>query len=119
LAITSREQWAQFWKKMRIDQGKILNSSTLQSDDAPETNFKKYTLIVAAAGAKPTAGFTIAIQDIVESGDVLRVSIIETRPGRDCGATAMSSSPFLGAEIPVTSKKVIFDISTTQRDCAP
>jgi hypothetical protein len=83
-AITSREQWVQFWKQLRV---------------------------------KPMGGYSIAIQRIWDDSVNIRVSIQETSPGRNCAGTAMSVAPFVGASIPETTKKVVFDISRAEAVC--
>ena len=117
LAITSRERWLAFWKSMKIDQERFLRGLTPSVEEVPEIDFKRYTLIVAGAGTKPTGGFTISIKNVIEGKDSIRVSVIETKPGPNCAGTTISASPFVGAFIPATTKRVIFDIATAKTDC--
>jgi hypothetical protein len=116
-AITTREQWVQFWKQLRVDSERFLHGPTPRTDEAPEFDFKQVTLIVAGAGTKPMSGYSIAIQRIWDDSVNIRVSVLETSPGRNCAGTAMSVAPFVGASIPATTRKVVFDISRAETVC--
>jgi hypothetical protein len=117
MAITSRDRWLQFWKSMKKDQQELMQGASSGLDEVPEIDFKRYTLVVAGAGTKSTGGFTISIRNVFESNNSIRVSIIETKPGHNCAGTAMSTSPFVGASIPATSKQVFFDITIAETVC--
>jgi hypothetical protein len=116
-AITSREQWVQFWKQLRVDSERFVHGPTPRTDEAPEMDFKQITFIVAGAGTKPMAGYSIAIQRIWDDSVNIHVSIQETSPGRNCAGTAMPVAPSVGASIPATTKKVVFEISRVETVC--
>ncbi|HEV7612269.1 MAG TPA: protease complex subunit PrcB family protein [Steroidobacteraceae bacterium] len=116
-AITTREQWVQFWKQLRVGSERFVHGPTPRTDEAPEFDFKQVTLIVAGAGTKPMSGYSIAIQRIWDDSVNIRVSIEETSPGRNCAGTTISTAPFVGATIPATTKKVVFDISKAETVC--
>jgi len=101
---------------MKIDQERLVHSPTGKLDVAPEIDFSRYTLIVVGTGAS-TGGFGIAIQNIVESSHTIRVSVLQKKPGRNCAGGALSISPFEVVSIPVTSKKVTFDVINTETTC--
>lgn len=116
-AITTREQWVQFWKQLRVDSERFVHGPTPRIDEAPEVDFKQVTLIVAGAGTKPTGGYSIAIQRIWDDGVNIRVSVEETSPGRNCAGTTVSTAPFVGATISAATKQVVFDISKAETVC--
>jgi hypothetical protein len=78
---------------------------------------KTYDTNVAGAGTKPMGGYSIAIQRIWDDSVDIRVSIEETSPGHNCAGTAVSTAPFVGATIPATTKKVVFDIFRAETVC--
>lgn len=115
--ITSRDEWVQFWRKLRVDQERFMHGPTPRTDEAPEVDFQRFMLIVAGAGTKPSSGYGIAIESIAEHGAEIRVLLIETSLGHNCAGTAISTAPFVGASIPITTKKVVFDIVKAELVC--
>jgi protease stability complex PrcB-like protein len=105
---------ARILEEHEVDQERFLYGPTPSVEEAPEIDFRRYTLIVAGAGTKPTGGFTISINNVFEGSDFIRVSVIETKPGHNCAGTTISTRPFVGASIPTTIKRVIFDIATAR-----
>jgi PrcB C-terminal len=118
VAIKSNEQWLRFWESMRIDQERFVHSPTPSFDKAPEIDFSRYTLIVVGTGTKPSGGFGISIQNVVQkSNHSIRVSVLEKTPGHNCAGSAVSISPFVVASIPATGKEVIFDVISAETAC--
>jgi hypothetical protein len=66
VAIKSNEQWLRFWESMRVDQERFVHSPPPSFDKAPEIDFSRYTLIVVGTGTKPSGGFGISIQNVVQ-----------------------------------------------------
>jgi hypothetical protein len=110
LSISSRDRWVEFWKQLKIDQERFIHGATPTVDEAPEIDFSRVTLILAGAGTKPTGGFSISIQNIVETENDIRVTVVETELGR-CAGTTISTAPFVGAAIPVTTKRISFEVT--------
>jgi hypothetical protein len=80
-SITSRDQLVEFWTRLKTDQSRFLHAAVPgAADPPPDIDFSRYMLIVAAAGTKSTGGYSIALESVFESGDRVRVSILETSP---------------------------------------
>jgi hypothetical protein len=83
-----------------------------------DVDFAKYTLLLAALGARPSGGYTVTIRDARDDGTVVHVSVLEVRPrGPECTATAIMTYPTTAVLIPRTDKAVRFEIESADLDC--
>ena len=115
MAIKSHEQWLQLWRRIKDDHDG--SGIGLNIDKIPETDFNRYTLIVAGSGKKPMSGYAVSFRSVIEGRDAIRVTVLETGPGSRCAGDTISTSPFIGALIPATGKKVIFETKYAEATC--
>ncbi len=97
---------------------KEVNSIFFPEPEAPEIDFNKYTVIAVFQGTKNNGGYTIKIEKIRydEDGNV-KVTVIETSPGRNCVTTDAITHPYYIAKIPKTDAKVVFDVKQEVFNC--
>jgi hypothetical protein len=117
VAIRSRDQWEEMWRKIRSDYAGWNDALTPNPGKIPATDFARFTLIVAATGRKSSGGYSISINDIDETPNNVLVHVVETSPSQTCAGITMSTSPFVGVQIPATNKPVNFDIKKVSGSC--
>lgn len=110
--IASEEAWQTTWAQ--------LFGCASPLPPLPAVDFGREMLVLAALGGRPTGGYTVAIHSaVVDEGAVLRVQVIEERPGRGCAVAAVATYPVAVARVPradvtIASQRVIAEI-----DCGP
>jgi hypothetical protein len=102
------------WKALQTSQS---NPSAALGSPFPIVDFAKYTLLLVSLGTKPSGGYTAIIRDARDDGEVIRVSVVEIRPGRTCATISTLTYPTTAALIPRTDKAVRFDIVSADMDC--
>lgn len=113
-AIRSQEGWDDLW---RLAAPNPLAQAD-QSIPAPDVDFTKTLVLVAALGTRPTAGYSVIIQGALDDGAVIHVYVLEVRPnGPDCIAATVITHPVSIALIPRSDRQVRFEISTADLDC--
>jgi hypothetical protein len=114
--VASRTQEA--WEKLRPESSKNPNAPPI-----PKIDFKKFILLTANTGVKPSSGYKI----IFDSVDVApapsnkmatTVHVIQMAPGNYPVLTALLSSVSY-ALIPQTTNEIFFSISRANGDCSP
>src|SRR5262249_35634458 len=86
-------------------------------DRGAELYFQRNMLIVAAMGARPTAGYTVEISSMVEDEQQIVVTVIETSPGANCVTAQVSTRPIAVVKTAPTKKPFKFDVRKVTRDC--
>lgn len=99
------------WGSMRLKVG-IERSSPL-----PEVDFGKEMLVAAFSGEKPTGGYDIEIQRIVENKNNINVFVQESMPGNNCILTEALTRPYHIIKIVRSEKKVDFVLESVVKDC--
>ncbi|MBZ0204094.1 MAG: protease complex subunit PrcB family protein [Ignavibacteria bacterium] len=84
---------------------------------APEVDFKKNTIIGVFLGPRTTGGYSVNVESITESSDILNVNIVETAPGKNCVTTEAITKPFELVKIPKTDKMAVFKYKKVTNDC--
>jgi hypothetical protein len=75
---------------------------------APAVDFSRDMLLVAALGQRPTGGYAVQIASANVAGGVLRVEVVETRPGIGCMTTQALTYPVAVARVPRHDGEVEF-----------
>jgi hypothetical protein len=113
-AIRSQQGWDDLWRL-------AAPNPSLQADQsipAPDVDFTKTVVLVAALGTRPTGGYSVIIQSAFDDGAVIHVHVLEVRPtGPDCTAVTVITHPVSIALIPRSDRQVRFEISAADLDC--
>jgi hypothetical protein len=102
------------WRALQTPQS---NPGAAPGSPVPIVDFAKYTLLLVSLGTKPSGGYAAIIRDARDDGEVIRVSVVEVRPGRTCATTSVLTYPTAAALIPRTGKAVRFEIVSADTDC--
>ncbi|MEM1353466.1 MAG: protease complex subunit PrcB family protein [Planctomycetota bacterium] len=78
-----------------------------------EIDFKKYDMVVMAAGEVPTGGYWVRIKSISQVGDDLYVAGVANKPGPDDEVTQMMEFPYQAVLVEKTGAKLaIADVTS-------
>jgi hypothetical protein len=113
--IRTEPEWKQLWSEIEPHMGQ--DGDKRGPYPAPFIDFRRDTLIVAAAGMKTSGGWSVAIHSMREFPSRILVFVIELRPGKHCMASSVITHPIALALIPRTTKPVDFDIIRGETAC--
>jgi hypothetical protein len=112
-AVHSQEEWNHLWRSLETNIAE-------PREDAPRVDFRKFTMLIAALGTRPTGGYTVSIQNARNEASEVIVSVLEVRPfGNDCIVTDSITHPIAIALIPKTDRPVRFEVGSANFDCQP
>jgi hypothetical protein len=118
-AVKSSQEWNALWREMQAHR----TDEKEENDgprDAPKVDFKRHTLLIVAAGARPSGGYLIAFHSVREYESHIDVTAYELRPfGKQCTAIAVVTYPVAFALIPRTVKSVRFQLEHADLTCGP
>ena len=114
-ALQSKREWMHLWSQMEPHLPHEMNQTG--SLPLPSIDFDRHTLIVAAAGKRPSGGFSVVIRSVAESESEVLVSVVEEQPGRNCVVTDSLTYPIALALIPRTKKRVRFESTHIEVPC--
>jgi len=109
--VRSQAEWNAMWNTLRI-------ASVEPRPTAPNIDFGKFTMLVAALGTRPTGGYAVRIGQVLDDGTTIHVSVFETRPGKNCVVTTALTYPIDIALIPHTELPVLFEVEAADHDCS-
>jgi hypothetical protein len=107
------QQWKQMWegpacsggKSFTMDTSGHLVPNTIPA--APDIDFSREMIIVAAMGPRPTFGYAITIEEAYERSDRLEVVVRSISPG-SCGSFQMETQPVEIVRIVKTEHPIVF-----------
>ena len=116
-AVTNSREWKALWREI-ASHGTLEGEVNGRSGEAPEIDFERHTLLAVASGARPSGGYSVAVQSVWEAESHVEVVALELRPfGRKCTVTAIVTYPVAFALIPRTNKSVRFTIKRADSMC--
>ena len=112
-AVRTQAAWDALWAA----NGKYPNSPPI-----PTIDFKKFILLIADAGPKPSSGYSIvftSVQDFAAAGqrNLTSVQIVEISSG-NCPVMTQLTHPISFALIPQTPNEIRFSISHADSNCS-
>jgi hypothetical protein len=102
--VQSAEAWATLW-----------SAHNGSSDEQPEVDFSRQSVLAVFAGEKPTGGYSIRITGVQQQGRSLVVSYSETSPGPDAMVTQVITAPAHLVRIDKSQQQGDFDTVSFQR----
>jgi len=110
MAVRSQTEWNALWQR-------LLPTHVEPHGEAPYVDFSKFTMVVAALGARPGGGYSVVIQHARDDGATVRISVLEVRPGKGCAGTALETYPISIVLIPRTDRPVQFERDVRDFNC--
>jgi len=101
LVINDNATWTSFWQRL---------DSNCYCSLMPTVNFTSRTVIAIILGEKPTAGYSIQIDNITQTGQTITVhsTIITPDPSPYCVVAQILTEPYHLVDIPKTTLNVAF-----------
>lgn len=109
LVIRNRDEWADIWSRIVSNHG--------PTPPAPEIDFSREVVLVAAMGTRSSGGFSIAITNVAEEAGGLVATVVSTSPGPTCGTTAALTAPVDIVRVSRPSVAVRFVEQQAVHDC--
>jgi hypothetical protein len=71
-------------------------------------DFSSRRVILLSLGGRPTGGYSISVEKIVDHGDFIKASIVIKKPGSNCFVTQAQTSPYQFVEVE-SVKELLFE----------
>ena len=109
IIIKNRDDFLKLWKNF--------TSNLIPPPEPPYIDFEKYMLIGVFMGNKPTGGFSIEIEKIIEKDKEISVHVKEESPGKNCVVTMAFTQPYHIVTLLKSDKKIKFYYNEVVREC--
>ncbi len=109
IVISDAGLWAKTWT--------TINSIRRPARAVPDVDFSQSIVVVVAAGSQNSGGYSIEIVGGKIIDKLLRVSVIETRPGPTCIVSNDMTAPVDIAVFPRGPEKIDFDVQVVVQSC--
>ncbi len=109
IVISDAGLWADTWT--------TINSIRRPARDLPDVDFSQSIVVVVAAGSQNSGGYSIEIVGGKIIDELLRVSVIETRPGPTCIVSNDMAAPVDIAVFPRGPTQFEFDVQIVVQSC--
>lgn len=107
--VRDDEGWAKAWQRIQ--------SRSRPVPPAPQVDFEREMIVVAALGRQRSGGFTIRVDRAYREGSATVVIVNAESPGEGCIVTNALTSPVDIAKLPRSAEPVEIRVETTSRDC--
>jgi len=107
--IKDQGAWQTLWNS--------IHANMSPAPPIPAVDFTKEMILVAAAGQKPSSGYTMAITSAVEANGEVTVSVDAMSPGSKCVGLTVMTSPVDLARVTRRDGPVRFNVARRTRDC--
>ena len=108
--VRNRDEWIALWSRITANHG--------PKRPAPDIDFEKEMLLVAAMGTRATGGYTIEIEAVDLDSSAITASVRGRSPGKSCGTIAALTAPVDIVRIPRSDLPVRFVEETIVTDCS-
>ncbi|HYG49214.1 MAG TPA: protease complex subunit PrcB family protein [Allosphingosinicella sp.] len=109
IVLRSRAEWQGQWRRITARQG--------EPPPLPPVDFEREMLLMAAMGPKPSGGYRVVIDKVVDQRGELLAFVRFVSPGRRCGAIAAVTSPVDIVRVPASAKNVRWVVEGRAGDC--
>lgn len=110
LLIRDAAQWQSAWTEMWRGRNPI--------PPLPHVDFARDMVLIAAAGTRPTGGYSIHIEAVSEEASTLRVVVRTVAPGPNCIVTLALTQPADVVVAPRRDAAATFDERAETRSCS-
>jgi hypothetical protein len=101
--------WGGLWARLTARSGPRL--------PAPEVDWSREMVLVAAMGQRRSGGYAIRIESVRRAGGELVAEVVQTSPGPRCGVAAALSAPADVVIVPRSDAPVRWTVRETVTDC--
>lgn len=109
LVIADAAAWSVLWAD--------LTSGIYPPPELPVVNFQTHRLIVAAMGSRPSGGFVISVDSLVEFEHGSLAFVTSRSPGEDCMTAAVITAPVDIVVVPLSRDPVSFRDRSLVHSC--
>jgi hypothetical protein len=112
--INSQEDWESFFNAT------LAASLFLQGEapTAPEFDFEKFQILTGGLGVKPSSGYILSVENVIELDDVIEIHVFDIRPGANCVTFAALTYPSTTILVEKTDKPFRFSVSQLVDECS-
>jgi hypothetical protein len=107
--ITDAHAWADEWA--------MIHAHVLPSPPLPTIDFAGTVLVLAAAGPRPTTGYSFTIEEVRAVNGSLEVDVRELAPGPGCVTGQAFTSPVHVVQVPRTGTTATFTVRRSSYPC--
>lgn len=104
-------------EEFRVIQSEEEWNEQFSQSPPPMVDFSKNTLLALFSGEKPSGGYFITVEEVVDVGDRVVVRVKQASPGEDCVTTQALTYPHTFVAIPKTDKPIEFESQTVVQNC--
>jgi type IV pilus biogenesis protein CpaD/CtpE len=108
-AVRDAQAWRDAWSR--------LTSRSGPPRAAPEVDFAREMVLVAAMGQRRSGGYAVRIESVREEGGELVASVVETSPGPRCGVTMALTAPADAVVVTRSTLPVRWAVRQAVSDC--
>jgi hypothetical protein len=101
--------WRELWAR--------INQPFLPAPPLPSIDFRREMIVVAALGARPTAGYDVVIEGVAQDSTGIEVALRRQAPAPGCPVAAAMTQPLDLARIPASDHPVRFRERTVVIPC--
>lgn len=98
--VRDSANWRALWQR--------INRIFIPAPALPPIDFSREMVVVAALGARPSAGYDIVIESVEQDSAGIEVALRRTGPAPGCPVPAVMTQPLDVARIPASEQRVRF-----------
>lgn len=127
VTVRSQSQWEIVWSEITapftmpppptVGQQEPTQELKHDIEPVPFMEFQQFTLVVAAIGRRYTTGESVSFVSFQTSDHIVRATVLNAVPGKECLVTSGVMSPIAFALIPRTDLPIQIEMKTEARDC--
>ena len=93
------------------------NATVMPAPPLPEVDFTREMVIAVFQGTKPSAGYSVNIARVLDSGNTVEVFVEDTSPGPQCFAASVLTSPYHIVKVQKVEKDIAFRVTPRVSEC--
>lgn len=101
VVVHSVEEWRELWRELHSG-----STEAAAAPGAPQIDFSRSTLVVYAAGERPTGGYAVNVVEVRRMGSRIEVAVEVSEPAPDAIVTQALTYPYVVVELPVPNAAV-------------
>jgi hypothetical protein len=107
--ITNAQEWAEAWA--------TIYAPLTPTPPLPGIDFATSVVVLAAMGARPSGGYSIAIEEVRAQDGMLHVRVLQRSPGASCVTTGALTAPVHVVQAPRAGTTATFSIRSETYGC--
>lgn len=111
--MTTQEEWESFFNS-------TLSVATYPVGEAPEApvlDFENYQVISGGLGAKPSSGYSLAVEKVIETDHEMYINLISMSPSSDCAYLTVITYPTVTILVKKSTKELKYTITPAVSGC--